>query len=262
MNRKTRIVLILLALITLGLTVTNQPGVSAQVPPPDLTVSKTHSGAFKVGFGGTYTVTVTNQAAAGATTGNVQVVDLLPIGMSLAGSTFTLPNGSYTCSTTMVGQRQQITCDSTGMTLNPGSSAILTFAVDIAQAAFGTGKINNVSVNTPGETNTVNNSATDTVDVAGSPDLIISKTHNPLTFTVNTDGDFILTVQNQGTAPTTQTITVTDNLAANLIPQSADDVDPATMNIWNCSITGQLVACTNTAPLGAFGQAAPIRITV
>ena len=50
--------------------------------PPVLTISKTHVGNFTVGdTGDTYTVTVSNTAGAGPTSGTVTVTDTIPSGL-------------------------------------------------------------------------------------------------------------------------------------------------------------------------------------
>ncbi|HUE20832.1 MAG TPA: hypothetical protein VMQ86_04075, partial [Bryobacteraceae bacterium] len=64
-------------------------------PGSILSVSSTHSGSFTVGQSGTYTLTVTNQSGAGATSGTVTVTDNLPAGLTLASN----PSGTgWTCS--------------------------------------------------------------------------------------------------------------------------------------------------------------------
>jgi uncharacterized repeat protein (TIGR01451 family) len=55
-------------------------------PGSILSVSSTHSGSFTVGQSGTYSVTVTNQAGAGPTSGTVTVTDNLPAGLTLASN--------------------------------------------------------------------------------------------------------------------------------------------------------------------------------
>ena len=68
---------------------------------PALTVSKSHSGNFVQGqSGATYTVTVSNSAAAGPTSGTVTVTETLPDGLtliSMAGTGWDCPNGGNTC---------------------------------------------------------------------------------------------------------------------------------------------------------------------
>ena len=67
-------------------------------PPPSLTIAKTHTGSFTIGLTGTYTVTVSNQAGAGPTSGTVTVTENPPAGLtgvSMSGNGWTCaPSGS------------------------------------------------------------------------------------------------------------------------------------------------------------------------
>ena len=66
--------------------------ITPQVLPPILTVGKTHAGNFTQGqTGATYTVTVSNAAGAGATSGQVQVTETVPAGLALIGMTGPAP---------------------------------------------------------------------------------------------------------------------------------------------------------------------------
>ncbi|MGA8221160.1 MAG: kelch repeat-containing protein [Candidatus Acidiferrales bacterium] len=61
---------------------------------PVLTISKMHSGSFTVGQqGATYTITVSNTAGAGPTTGGVSVTDFIPEGLALVN----LAGMGWTC---------------------------------------------------------------------------------------------------------------------------------------------------------------------
>src|SRR5207302_4108582 len=70
------------------------------LPPPDLTLTKTHAGSFTQGqSGATYTLLVSN-AGSGATTGAVTVTDTLPSGLTataLAGTGWTCTLSLLTC---------------------------------------------------------------------------------------------------------------------------------------------------------------------
>ena len=73
---------------------------AGSVTVPALTISKTHTGNFTQGqTGAAYTLTVSNQAGAGATSGTVTVTETVPSGltlMSMAGTGWTCPGGN-TC---------------------------------------------------------------------------------------------------------------------------------------------------------------------
>jgi len=70
------------------------------VPPPDLTIAKTHSGNFAKGqVGATFTITVSN-VGSGPTSGTVSVVDNLPAGLTataISGTGWICVLGTLTC---------------------------------------------------------------------------------------------------------------------------------------------------------------------
>jgi uncharacterized repeat protein (TIGR01451 family) len=70
--------------------------------PPSLTVQSSHSAPFVIGQTNTYTLQVSNAAAARTTSGTVTVTENLPAGLtlvSMSGSTWTC--GGNTCTTTV-----------------------------------------------------------------------------------------------------------------------------------------------------------------
>jgi Bacterial Ig-like domain (group 2)/Divergent InlB B-repeat domain len=74
---------------------------TAVAATPALTISKSHVGNFALGDSGdTYTVTVSNTAGAGPTSGTVTVIDTIPAGLtldSMAGTGWTCAAGSNLC---------------------------------------------------------------------------------------------------------------------------------------------------------------------
>jgi len=134
----------------------NTATASVDVPLPDVTITKTHTGNFTRGqLGAIYTITVTNVGGA-TTTNSVTVTDTLP-----AGLTATAINGSgWTCTS--------LTTCSRADTVDPGLSfpdITLTVSVNFNAPASVT---NSVTVSGGGEANTGNNTATDpTTTVAG-----------------------------------------------------------------------------------------------
>jgi len=70
------------------------------VPPPDLTIAKTHSGNFTKGqVGATFTITVSN-VGSGPTSGTVSVVDNLPAGLTataMSGTGWSCNLATLTC---------------------------------------------------------------------------------------------------------------------------------------------------------------------
>ena len=77
------------------------------------------------------------------------------------------------------------------------------------------------------------------------PDLAMSKS-GPGTATVGTPYNYVLSLANVGTGPTTGTITVTDTLQTGL---TINSVTPAAN--FNCGTVAQTVTCTSTIALNA-----------
>ena len=92
-----------------------------------------------------------------------------------------------------------------------------------------------------------------TVAVPGTPDLEMRKVSGALT--LGAVGTFSLTVTNVGTAATTGTITVTDNLPDGLTFVSAAGAG------FTCASAGALVTCSRTVPL-AVNESAAITLLV
>src|SRR5207249_1984393 len=122
---------------------------------PDLTVAKTHAGAFTQGqFGATYTITVTN-AGMVPTSGAVSLVDTLPTGL-----TGTAMSGTgWDCTL------QTLTCTRSN-TLGPGANyPAVTLTVNVADNA--PASVNNIAtVSGGGEVNTSNDMAIDATTVS------------------------------------------------------------------------------------------------
>ncbi|MFD4974687.1 GH25 family lysozyme [Streptomyces sp. NPDC058424] len=76
------------------------PNLPLYMPPPALTISKTHTGNFPVGRLGTYTITVGNSGSGPTDGTTVTVHDTLPRGLtavSLTGSGWSCTRSSLTC---------------------------------------------------------------------------------------------------------------------------------------------------------------------
>lgn len=141
---------------TLGTTLTadDDAFITINTQTPDLTVNKTHTGAFIVGTTGTYTITVTN-IGSGKTTGTITVTDTLPTGLGFVSGTGT----GWSCSA--VGQT--VTCTTPGP-LFPSESSTITLTVNVTVEAYPS-VTNSATVSTPGDTNPTNNSADDPTEV-------------------------------------------------------------------------------------------------
>ncbi|MBZ5521731.1 MAG: DUF11 domain-containing protein [Acidobacteriia bacterium] len=144
----------------------NTATATVDVPLPDLTITKTHTGNFAQGqVGATYTITVTN--VGGATTSNpVSIADTLPAGLTATSISGT----GWNCTT--------LTSCSRADGLDPGLSfepITLTVNVSVNTAAQVT---NTATVSGGGEANVTNNTASDvtTITPLTVPPLSITTT--------------------------------------------------------------------------------------
>jgi len=193
-------------------------------PTSDLSIAKVHGGGnFIQGeTGRTFTITVTNDGSA-STTGTVTVVDTLPTGLTatnLAGTGWTCVLGTLTCT------RADALATATNY-----EDIILT--VNVAADATSP-QVNSVTVSGGGDGNAtpLNNTATDSVTVDGTPtpDLTIVKAHVGGNFIQGEVGrTFTITVTNSGSAPTSGAVTVTDTLPGGLTATNIAGTG------WNCT---------------------------
>ena len=211
-------------------------------PPPDLSMTKSHSGAFFVGSpGARFTVSVFNAVDAGPTTGAITVTDTLPNGLTFRS--FNSPGSGWSCQL----NGQVISCSKPGPMV-PGGQDSFSFGVNVGQTA-GSQATNTATVSTPGETNTSNNSAVDqaTITPPPPPDLSLTKQPSGDFFVGSSNAWFTFSVFNAFLAgPTTGPITVTDTLPNGLTFREVDDGSTG----WSCLPNAQVVTCTHAGPLG------------
>jgi len=212
----------------------------------DLSVTKTHVGNFSQGqTGATYTITVSNAAAAGATDGStVTVTDTLPAGLTataISGTGWTCPQPAGPCTRSDA--------------LAAGSAyPPLTLTVNVGAAAASP-QVNNVTVSGGGDVTPGNNTASDsTVITAAAPDLTITSTHTGSFAPGSSGGAFLLTVTNIGNAPTFGTVTVVDTLGPGM---SATAISGAG---WTCTLATR--TCTRSDALAPSASYPVITVTV
>ncbi|MGZ5569752.1 MAG: DUF7933 domain-containing protein, partial [Usitatibacter sp.] len=223
----------------------------------DLSLTKTASNATP-GTTVSFTITVTNSGP--DTDTNVQVLDLLPVGLTFVSA---VPSqGSYTSGTGvwLVGA------------LNNGASATLTInaSVTTVGAKTNTAQVSYADNFDPDSTPNNNVAGEDdqkSVTITPSPDLQVTKTATS-TFAVGVNGTYSIAVNNTlGSAPTVGTYTVTDNLPAGLTFVSAAGTG------WTCAanvpaagdnvVGGTRMVCTNATVIAAGGtNANAITLTV
>src|SRR6185295_18679295 len=134
---------------------TFKAAVVAPPPVPDLTVTKTHGGAFTQGqTGATYTLTATNSGT-GPTVGTVTVTDTLPAsGLTATG----LSGTGWSCT---LGT---LTCTRSDTLAAGGSYPAITLTVNVASNAPAS-VTNTAAVSGGGETNAANDTASDPTTV-------------------------------------------------------------------------------------------------
>lgn len=210
----------------------------------------------------TYTIVVSN---AGPDTSNGSIVtDTVPA--SITGVTWTCGSqtGGATCGAASGGGN----AISTTANLPSGSSVTYTVSGTLSPSATGT-LTNTATVITPasgvsdptdlGRTGAGNNTATESTPINAVPDLRIAKSHVG-NFTVGVNGTYTITPSNSGSAATSGTITVVDNLPAGLTVASTP-----TGTGWNCAATvvgSSTATCTSATAIAAGGTGNAITLTV
>lgn len=204
---RTLVVSGVLALLFLASLFSLKPSFAQPQTPPDLTLRKTHSSDFPIGFMGRYEIVVSNAASAGTTTGPITVTDNLPANLGLS---FGFGAG-WSCTGTT-----NVTCTHAGPLAAGASLPTLQLNVTVGFGTpAGTNSITNTaSVSTPGETNTANNTATDptTVLKRASQIALGSVTPNPATNCHPLTVSFTASNPGLGGPPTSGTVTVTDGV--------------------------------------------------
>ncbi|MFZ5815172.1 MAG: beta strand repeat-containing protein [Bacillota bacterium] len=209
----------------------------------DLTVAKSHTGAFTQGqTGATYTITVTN-AGAGPTDAAVTVTDTLPTGLTATAISGT----GWSC------DLATLTCTRSDVLAASNSYPAITLTVDV-DAYAPPSLTNTVTVSGGGEIDTTNNTADDPTNITQLPDLTITKSHTGDFYQGQTDASYTLTVTNSGTGLTSGTVTVTDTLPAGLTATAISGTG------WSCALA--TLTCTRSDVLAAGDSYEVITITV
>jgi hypothetical protein len=232
----------------------------------DLNVALSHNGSFNQGDAAdTYSLTVSNvvgpnSTSGGASLGQVVVTDTAPTGETITG----MSGNGWSCSLTPViipvGNPNLVlpadSCARSDALAVNASYPPITVTVSVADGA-GSPLVNSATVTGGGMSaaSTANGgqSATDSTTVNPEPDLrvLASQATSSVSGTF-TQGDgpgagdqLLITIHNQGFAPTNGTVTVTDTVPSGLTP-----VSPVGSG-WGCSATGQTVTCTRGDALAA-----------
>ena len=228
----------------------------------DLSITKTDGQAtINSGSPVTYTIVVSN-AGPDASTGSI-VTDTVPA--TITGVTWTCgaATGGATCgaasgsgnaisTTANLPASSSVTYTVTG-TLSPTASGTLANTARVITPASGVSDPTDLA-----RTGAGNNSATESTPINSVPDLQINKTHAG-SFTVGVNGTYTITANNAGTAATSATVTVTDNLPAGLTIAATP-----TGTGWTCSSTviGSSTATCTRASIAGGASAPAITVTV
>ena len=208
----------------------------------DLTVTKSHTGAFVQGdTRDSYNVVVHN-GGTGNTDGQVVVTDTLPTGLTAieaAGTGWT----TSIAGSVITAQRSDVLADN-------ASYPTLVISVRVANDAP-TSITNSVQVSGGGELNMTNDSASDVTIVLLPPDLQSTTSHSGTVRQGDTADPFIVEVKNVGASPTSGIVTATITLPTGLTPTSATGTG------WSTSIVGNIVTATRSDAI-ASGASYPL----
>ncbi len=219
-------------------------GVTTPVNEPALTLVKQGPAALIVGQPADYTLQVTNTGTA-ATSGTITVSDPLPGGLTINSAS----GSGWTCN--VAGQT--VTCTTPFVLVASGGAApVITINVTPDASANGQSLTNTATASGGGDAGCpgaprCSGSFSGPVE---APALALAKS-GPSAFVVGQAASYALEVTNNGTAPTSGTITVTDSVPAGLT------IDNAGGPGWTCGIAAQTVTCTTAQVLAANGGQAP-----
>ncbi|HRH41197.1 MAG TPA: DUF11 domain-containing protein [Pyrinomonadaceae bacterium] len=184
---------------------------------------------------------------------NVTVEDILPAGVTFVSAD---NGGTYNSGTNKISWNLGTMAAGATQTL----TVIVTTPNAAAVSAGNNSLFNSATVSAPGDSISTNNTGTATTVLQVPVDLTIAKTHSG-SFNANSTGTYNLTVNNIGTAASSGTITVTDNLPTGLSVNNgaAGAVTLSGTNAanWSCSSNAsapQTITCTSSTAIAASGS--------
>ena len=218
---------------------------TVNIDGPLLSINKSHSGTATVGGQLTYTLAVSNVGAAPTiATVPLTVTDPLAPGLQLVSASGT----GWTCA-----PGTTVSCTTTTPIPDGGVAPPISVVVTVLAAAYPTVK-NTATTQGGGAPNAP--SASDTVTVAGTAALTLSKVHAGSSFAAGGQGTYTLIVGNSEAIPTSGTITVTDPLPGGLTYVSAGGTG------WTCAFAAPNVTCTTPSVIAPGGNSSPITLVV
>jgi len=227
-----------------NLTNNSWSDVTAVVQKPDLTIAKSHTGTWSLGaLGKTYSLTVSNVGGIATDGSTVTVVDTLPTGLTATA----IAGSGWSCTLAT------LTCTRNDALANAASYAPVTVTVDVANNAPAN-MTNTAVVSGGGETNTVNDTASDPTKTL-QIDLTLTKTHSGTWNPGDSGKTYTLTASNTGASPTDgSTVTVVDALPVGLTATAISGAG------WSCTLA--TLTCSRNDVLAAGASYAPITLTV
>ncbi|HEX2052006.1 MAG TPA: Ig-like domain-containing protein, partial [Actinomycetota bacterium] len=222
------------------------------VDAADLSVTKSHAGAFARGSTGTYTLSVRNDGPAAS--GAVTVTDTLPPGLAYRS----FSGAGWSCSSCSAAS-PTVTLTRAG--LAPGASASVDVVVDVV--ATQTGPVTNRATVSQPASSTLrdpspgNDAASDPTTIANpdDADVVLTKTR-PEPMTRGGSATYDVRVRNDGPGMAAGPLTVTDTLPDGLSFASASGAG------WSCDAAGRVVTCTHPDSVGPLGSAPPLELVV
>jgi uncharacterized repeat protein (TIGR01451 family)/fimbrial isopeptide formation D2 family protein len=214
----------------------------------DLSITKTHTGTFDAGSGGTYTLTVTNHGPSDAAL-PLTVTDPVP-------SPFTLVSANGGSEWDCTALANDASCLAVSVLPAGGTAASISVVVSIPSSQTATIVTNTASVSSAtNDPNHSNNNSSDPSSVVTSADLWVTKVHQG-TFTAGSAGSYLVAVGNLGPSDAAEPVTVSDTLPA------SETFEAATGTGWVCADALQVVTCTDSSNLPSGESAANIDLSV
>ena len=181
------------------------------------------------------------------TSGPVTAIDIVPTGLV----PFAASGTGWTCEI----NGQAVTCLRSDPLSPGGSYPPITVTVDVASSAPAS-VTNSVRATGGGDVNPVNNAANDVTTINPVADLTLTKTHTGNFTQGQTGATYTVTVGNQGAAPTSGAVFVSDTMTLPLLPTAASGSG------WTCTIVSASVQCQRSDALAVGATYPPITITV
>ena len=210
--------------------------------PPALQIVKSHSGNFTQGQTGANYFIVVSNIGPGPSYGTVTVTDLAPSGLTLVS----MAGPGWSCPASPGN-----TCTRSD-TLGPGLAyPPITVTVNVSSSATSP-QINKAEVSGGGAPTATSNDSTNIITLA--PALGIAKTHSGNFHRGQTGATYSVTVSNTGNAPTSGTVTVTEN------PPGGFTNVVLSGTGWTCPTPGN--TCTRSDALAPGGSYPVITVTL